>query len=111
MAFKTGTTVVGGAGKLFSSLVDWAGTKYTAIHSWSDNRWSEGGVYKSLGFTFDSQRLKGRGLKDGSIWPDFYYAMGGKLYSRESIKNKGPGELNLNKVYDCGKKRWIFNLI
>ena len=112
MAFKTNITIMGGASKLLATLKQYAKVNnFKAIHSWSDNRWSEGNVYKKLGFTFDSQQLKGRGLKDGSIWPDFHYVIGGKLYSREAVKKMGLNELDLNKIYDCGKKRWILSLI
>lgn len=111
LAFKDNTTIVGGSSKLLSILKKYAiENGFSAIHSWSDNRWSEGNVYKALGFTFDSQRTKGRGLKDGSIWPDFQYAIDGKLYSRAAIKRMGVNELELNKVYDCGKKRWVLTL-
>ena len=112
LAFKSGITVIGGASKLLSSLKQFAlNNGFDSIHSWSDNRWSEGGVYKSLGFTFDSQRAKGRGLSDGSIWPDFYYVLSGKLYTRQKIKKMMLDTDDLNKIYDCGKKRWILSLI
>jgi predicted transcriptional regulator len=112
LAFKSDVTIVGGASKLLSALKQYAkANKFTEIHSWSDNRWSEGSVYKTLGFTFSSQREKGRGLKDGSIWPEFYYAMDGNLHSRAAIKRMGLNERDLTKVYDCGKKRWILSLL
>ena len=109
LAFKIGATVSGGASKLFSSLKKYAKQNgYKQIISWSDNRWSEGNVYKQLGFTFESQREKGKGLSDGSIWPDFYYAYNGKLHTRSASKNIDITKAN--KVYDCGKKRWSFKL-
>jgi hypothetical protein len=111
LAFKAGTVIVGGSSRLLSCLVEYGKANgFKAIHSWSDNRWSEGNVYTKLGFTFDSQRAKGRGLADGSIWPDFQYAIGGKLYSRSTVKSMGLDGMDLNKVYDCGKKRWILSL-
>jgi hypothetical protein len=109
LAFKSGTTIVGGASKLFSLFKNHAKQNgYNNILSWSDNRWSEGNVYKQLGFTFESQRDKGKGLLDGSIWPDFYYAYAGKLYTRSASKNIDITKAN--KVYDCGKKRWSYSL-
>lgn len=111
LAFKADVTVVGGASRLFSKLKIYAKEKgYKNIISWSDNRWSEGGIYLALGFSFDSQKEKGRGLSDGSIWPDFQYVLNGRLCSRETIKGLGLKELDLNKIYDCGKKRWIYTL-
>lgn len=110
LAFLGGTTVAGGASRLLSAVVRWAKEKgYNKVISWSDNRWSEGNIYKKLGFEFDSQQKRGRGLSDGSIWPDFRYAVGGKLYTRNKVKSLGLEEENLNKIYDCGKKRWIIN--
>ena len=109
LAFKIGLTISGGASKLFSGLKNYAKQNgYEKLVSWSDNRWSEGGVYKQLGFTFESQREKGKGLSDGSIWPDFYYALRGKLYTRSAAKKIDVSKAN--KVYDCGKKRWSFKL-
>lgn len=111
LAFKSGVTVMGGASKLLSKVVEWSKSHgYSRVVSWSDNRWTDGNVYRSLGFIFESQRDKGRGLRDGSIWPDFAYAINGKLYSRSKIKQMGLNEEDLNKVYDCGKKKWCLYL-
>lgn len=113
LAFKDNVTIMGGASKLFSALVEYSrNNKKENIISWSDNRWSEGNVYKKLGFIFESEKNKGqsRGLSDGSIWPDFHCILKNKRYSRHSIKKMGLNELELNKIYDCGKKRWIYNL-
>lgn len=111
LAFKSDITVIGGASKLFKLLVFFAKShNYSNIISWSDNRWSEGNIYKILGFHFSSQKDKGRGLIDGSIWPDFKYAMRGKLFSRQEIKTLNLEFLELPKIYDCGKKRWEYNL-
>jgi hypothetical protein len=111
LAFKFNTTVVGGSSRLFSYLVKYAkSNNYNKIISWSDNRWSEGNVYSTLGFTFDSQKLKGRGLRDGSIWPEFYYCFMGSIYTKKGVKKLQLDTTMLPKVYDCGKKRWIFNI-
>jgi hypothetical protein len=112
LCFKTGVTVVGGASKLFSALKDYAlSNGFERIISWSDNRWSQGQVYKVLGFRFDSQKLKGRGLADGSIWPDFNYVIKGKLYSRAAVAKLGIANIeDIPKIYDCGKKRWVYDL-
>jgi hypothetical protein len=109
LAFKIGLTISGGASRLVNSLKNYAKQNgYKRLVSWSDNRWSEGNVYKQLGFTFESQRDKGKGLSDGSIWPDFYYAFKGELYTRSASKNIDISKSN--KIYDCGKKRWSYKL-
>lgn len=112
LAFKKDTTVVGGATRLFSAVKKYAKqNKYKEIISWSDNRWSQGNIYRVLGFDFSSQKEKGRGLADGSIWPDFSYVFKGKLYSRVGVKKLNIHNYeDLPKIYDCGKKRWIYSL-
>lgn len=112
MAFKQDVTISGGASKMFEFAKKELSGKYSSIISWSDNRWSEGSVYKSLGFEYKSQRDNGTGLSDGSIWPDFKYAIGGKLYTRNKVRkmNLDIEEGDLIKVYDCGKKRWEYKL-
>lgn len=112
LTFKTDVTIRGGSGKLFSALKQYAvGKSYKSIISWSDNRWSEGNVYKKLGFIFSSQRDKGRGLKDGSIWPETWYVFKGRRISKHKMKTLNLTDEDVTKIYDCGKKRWIFKLI
>lgn len=111
LAFKANTSIPGGASRLLKSLINYAKQNgYTEIVSWSDNRWSEGNVYTSLGFKFSSQKDKGRGLEDGSVWPDFHYVMAGKLYSRGSASKLGIDLRDVPKIYDCGKKRWAMKI-
>lgn len=107
LAFSYDLTVSGGASKLLSHLIKYAKSNgFNKIISWSDNRWSNGGIYKTLGFQFDSQLDKGRGLSDGSIWPDYTYVYRGKRITRHVAKSNNLIELELDKVWDCGKKKW-----
>lgn len=113
LAFKTNTTIMGGASKLLAALAEYArNSGFEYIKSWSDNRWSEGNVYKKLGFVFESEKEKdaSRGLEDGSIWPDYECVIRGKRYSRHAAEKMGLTDLDLQKVYDCGKKRWSYKL-
>jgi len=114
MCFKDGYSIVGGASKLFNSLKKYAiNNKYSSIVSWSDNRWSEGNVYKKMGFGLEQE-----------LSPDYSYTKGKvlKRYSKQSMKknfkkddmSKTERELRLeqgySRIWDCGKKRWIYNL-
>jgi predicted transcriptional regulator len=113
LAFKTNTTIIGGSSKLLGALVEYAKNNgFECIKSWSDNRWSEGNVYEKLGFKFESEKDKNgsRGLSDGSIWPEFQCVIKGKRVSRYTAKKMGFKDLDLRKVYDCGKKRWSYKL-
>jgi len=112
LCFKGGVQVVGGASKLFKRCVEWAkDRKYDEIISFSDNRWTAGGIYKPLGFTLEQ-----------SCKPDYCYVKDGVRYSKQSQQKNSCGcpetltELEwasyrgLVRVYDAGKKRWILNL-
>ena len=112
MCFKSEISVIGGASKLFSSLLSYArDNQYKNIISWSDNRWSQGNVYKKIGFTFDKE-----------LKPDYSYVKNDKRYSKQSKKKtkeeketgKTERELRMEqgyyRIWDCGKKTWIYNL-
>lgn len=117
LCFKSGVTVRGGASKLFSSLIKIARkTGKENIVSWSDNRWSEGGVYRTLGFSLDRpHRINGKtmGLSDGSIWPEKYGTYRGNIISIQKAKQlllEGVNPNHIRYIYDCGKKRWVYKL-
>jgi predicted nucleic-acid-binding Zn-ribbon protein len=112
LCFEDGVCVQGGASKLINTSKEWAKTNnYTKIISWSDNRWSEGKVYEKMGFTLEEE------LKE-----DYFYIKGSKVFSKQSLKKteldkltgKTEKEIRMeegySRIYDCGKKRWIFNL-
>lgn len=110
MCFKYDTTIQGGAGKLFSEFKRIALVLgYKEVISWSDNRWSEGNIYQTLGFQ-----------KDATLRPDYSYIYGGRRLSKQSCTKKmllkkgaiGNTEADMArslgylKIYDCGKIRW-----
>lgn len=101
MVFKSNTTVVGGASKIFKKCIEWAKSQgYKKITTWSDNRWSQGNVYSKLGFILDKE-----------LKPDYSYVNlknPKKLISKQSLKGKKDN--HLAKIWDCGKKRWIIYL-
>lgn len=112
LCFLDGVTVQGGASKLLKHSIIWAKQGgYSKIISWSDNRWSEGNVYVKMGFTLEEE-----------LKPDYFYVKGMETFSKQSLKktkeeklsNKTEKELRTEqgyeRVYDCGKKRWILTI-
>lgn len=95
-------SIVGGIAKLLKN----ANIKEPIV-SYSDNRWSEGDIYKRLGFILETQ-----------IRPDYFYIGKSRIHSKQSMKKTkeesmlGVSEHELRlaqgylRVYDCGKKRW-----
>jgi len=102
--------VRGGSEKLFkNSLLRLPKKK---IVSWSDNRYSWGGVYQRLGFELEEE-----------LPPDYSYCKTGpspirvskqSMKKTEAEKLQGLTEHALRKeqgwyrIYDCGKIRWVY---
>jgi hypothetical protein len=115
LCFKSGTQVVGGSGKLFKACAEWCRENGIGkIVSWSDNRYSDGTVYKKLGFE-----------RKVDLPPDYYYVdmkNPRRRLSKQSQSKKqsqcpeGMTELEwanyrgLSRIWDCGKIRWEFVL-
>lgn len=116
LCFKSGLQVVGGAGKLFKSCIDYCKeNNIKNIISWSDNRYSDGNIYEKLGFE-----------KVEDLKPDYYYVnikAPKKRLSKQSQSKKNsncPKEMTelewansrgLSRIWDCGKTRWNYILI
>jgi hypothetical protein len=115
LCFKDGVQIVGGASKLFSHCIGWGRTNgFSDIISFSDNRWSIGKVYQAMKFNIDKE-----------YGPDYSYVnikSPKARISKQSQKKSNNGcppditesawtlQNGLSKIWDCGKKRWIFNL-
>lgn len=115
LCFKHGFQITGGASKLFAVCKQWAKQQgYEEILSFSDNRWSLGRVYIALDFQME---------KDYN--PDYSYVKRqspNERLSKQSQKKsavdcpEGLTEYDwahangLARIWDCGKKRWIFKL-
>lgn len=114
LAFKSNVSVSGGSSKLLKALIQYARENgYSKLISWSDNRWSEGNVYKKLNFELTQE-----------FPPDYSYVLREKRFSKQSCQKKnlikkgaiGSTEsemalsLGLRRIWDCGKKRWEINL-
>jgi len=114
LCFADGCQIVGGASKLFKFCLNWCKlNNFKKIISWSDNRWSNGHIYEVLGFELIKNSL-----------PDYYYINHYKplkRYTKQSKKKRTTKcpegktesewvkENNFNKIWDCGKKRWVYN--
>lgn len=115
MCFLPNMQIIGGADKLFKAGISWAKEKkYLSIISWSDNRWSNGKIYEKLGFTLEDE-----------LNPDYSYVNIKRPVVRipkQSMTKKAtkcPTEFTevewcmingFGRIWDCGKKRWKFNL-
>lgn len=105
----TNTTVVGGASKLFSAFL--RSENPSTIISYSDNRWSSGGVYKSLGF---------KCVNPGT--PSYWYVRPNQLerFHRFGLRKNKNDDQTLSeyenrynqgymRIWDCGHAKWIWN--
>lgn len=105
---KLGTSVVGGAGKLLKAFTK---AHIGSIVSYSDKCWSNGNLYKKLGFTFSH-----------SSKPNYRYYKGLNSLSRNACQKHKLVEqghdlkltefeimknLGYNQVYDSGNDVWI----
>jgi hypothetical protein len=107
--------VRGGASRLAKALISWGQqNNYSNLVSWSDNRWSQGGVYAAMGFE-----------RSEDLAPDYSYTDSQKRWSKQSCTKKalakkgGVGateaematSLGLVRIWDCGKVRWSLGLL
>jgi len=114
LCFRDNYSVPGGSSRLFKSFILWAKKEgYDRVISWSDNCWTEGNIYRILGFSLKNE-----------YGPDyFYWNLKNKNYiSKQSCsKNKigCPKEITerdwcfyngLYRIWNCGKKKWEYIL-
>lgn len=107
---KLNTSVIGGFSRLFKYFIKTYQPK--EIITFSDNRYFDGNVYKKNGFGF---------VSDTEL--NYFYIIKhkreGRFKYRKDIlikqgfdKNKTEKEImkerGINKIYDCGNKKWIY---
>ena len=97
-------SISGGASKLLNCAMK---EIQEPIISYSDNRWSDGNLYKKLGFSLVKE-----------IKHDYFYFKNSKIFSKQSLRktekekksNMTEKELRFNqgylRVYDAGKIKW-----
>jgi len=114
LCFKKGILILGGSKRLFQHCLTWAkNNNFNTIKSWSDNRWSDGGIYKNLNFKIESR-----------LYPDYSYVDTANILRRsktsmrktkeERLTGKTEKELRdaqkMFRIYDCGKIRWSYEI-
>jgi hypothetical protein len=91
---KLDTIVVGGSSKLLNFFIKTYSPK--RIISYADKDWSIGNLYETLGFKMVSETK-----------PDYKYILDGrrihKSRYRKSFTGISESDLNIFKVFDCGK--------
>lgn len=111
--YATSIRVVGGASKLLRHFIKEHSPN--KIVSYSNNEWSDGNMYNTLGFSLETE-----------VKPSYFYvsANGTKMYhrfkfSKQKLVRDGHDsrlterqitkQLKLLRIWDCGKKRWVLN--
>lgn len=108
---KVGTQVLGGASKLFSRFKKDIGT--SKVVSYSDRRYSNGGLYSALGFEcvgYSSPNYRYFSEKEGKVYSRMKFQKhklkGLKSYSPEKSERDIMFEEGYRRVYDCGNIVW-----
>jgi GNAT superfamily N-acetyltransferase len=107
LCWKEGISVIGGAKRMLHHALK----RYSQgkkIVTWSDNRWSAGGLYERLGFTLETE-----------YGPDYFYTNKNNVVASKQSKQKKhlkalPHETEVvaarrqgwERIWDCGKKKW-----
>lgn len=114
LCFSDNTTVQGGSTKLFKAFKKWASEEgFDRILSWSDQSWTDGNIYRVLGF--QEQRSYG---------PDYFYwdQKKNEYVSKQSQRKSATGcpldlterewclQRKLFRIWDCGKVLWGYSL-
>ena len=115
LCFKAGYQIIGGASKLFNACINWCKNNgIKKIISWSDNRWSNGSIYKNLNFQLEEE-----------LNADYAYVNidnpKQRISKQSQMKNKTNCpkdktekewalENGLSRIWDCGKIRWNFDI-
>jgi hypothetical protein len=89
---KLGSTVVGGASKIFKYFIK--NYEVKRVISYSDRDWSTGGLYEKLNFTK---------ISENSV--DYKYVVDGKRVHKSNFKGIEK-EITYPKIWDCGKIKW-----
>ena len=121
--YATRITVAGGASRLFKAFID--DRQPSIVKSFSDNRFFGGGMYAALGFVLEEELPA-----DYQIWSQKLGMLPKSHYQRRNIPKRltdhkvedtfDPSSdqrteaemtylMGARRIYDCGKKRWVWN--
>jgi hypothetical protein len=107
------TNVVGGASKLLKYFT--SNYTYTKILSYSDKRWSSGGLYKAIGFEYSHTTNPGYLYYRNNIPHSRQQFQKHKLklkfpeaYSDAKTEHQIMEEVGFTKVSDCGNDVWVY---
>ena len=103
-------TVIGGASKLFKYHIN--NTEFNEIISYADRCWSNGNLYESLGFNFESFTQPSYAYIENGIRNNRMNYQKHKLLKRgyiEDTEHKMMLNAGIYRIYDCGnyKFKWI----
>lgn len=107
-----GSSVVGGASKLMTAFI--RDYDPSVIISYSDQRWSEGNVYKTIGFVSHGEPTVGYWYVDEyRTRAHRFNFTKGKLIKEGADPGKTEWEimqdLGYDRIWDCGHQKWIWN--
>lgn len=113
--YATSTRVVGGASKLLKHFTK--NNTPNKIFSYSDNEWSNGGLYQTLGFTLDKDippsywYLKPREERLYHRYNFAKHKLVEKGFTPDKTERQITKEMGLLKIWDCGKKKWVLDFV
>lgn len=116
---KLGYRVIGGASKLLKHFID-NNKEFSKVYSFSDNRYSNGNLYKTLGFTKvresrpDYFYISENPTDD---YPSYYKRFNKRRFRKRELESKGisidgrtehqiASDMGFFRLYDCGKRLW-----
>ena len=110
---KKGVSVIGGASKLLKRFLESEdGLNFSEVYSYSDNRISQGNLYKTIGFELEKE------VPVNYFYTNFKERRRKQGFRKSKFKDKGvniegktekelAGEEGWYKIYDCGKRLWV----
>lgn len=108
---KSGYQVIGGASKLFKYFNKIYNINNSPIVSFSSNDISNGGLYKNLGFKYQSSTLSYWYIKNKERYHRYKFNKS-NLMKLGFDKNKSESEIMMEsgflKIYDSGQSKWSY---
>jgi hypothetical protein len=105
-------TVVGGASRLFAHFIK--DHSPIAVISYADRRWSDGGLYRKLGFTLEHTTAPDYSYVENHRYRHFRFGF------RKDVLKSVLGDfddtewevmraLDYDRIWDCGKYRFVWS--